>query len=78
LQQTLSKMTVGYVLQLVTFYANRYFTFWRVCVCVCVYGGGGGLPIDYRCDNEKKILSWGNILILLRSWWLQGSKNAGH
>jgi hypothetical protein len=27
LQQTLSKMTVGYVLQLVTFYANRYFTF---------------------------------------------------
>jgi hypothetical protein len=36
-------------------------------------------PIDYRCDDEKKkFLSWGNILLSLRSWRLRDSKNAGH
>jgi hypothetical protein len=34
--------------------------------------------IDYRCDDEKKLLSWGNILVTLLSWRLQDSKNAGH
>ncbi len=36
------------------------------------------LLIDYRCDDEKKkLLCWGDILVL-RSWRLQDSKNAGH
>jgi hypothetical protein len=29
-------------------------------------------------DEEKKLLSWGDILVSLRSWRLQDSKNAGH
>ncbi len=36
------------------------------------------LAVDFRCDDEKKILSWGDILVSLRSWRLQDSKNAGH
>jgi hypothetical protein len=27
---------------------------------------------------KKKLLSWGDILVSLRSWRLQDSKNAGH
>jgi hypothetical protein len=34
-----------------------------------------GIIIDYRCDDEKKkLLSWGDILVSLRSWRLQDSK----
>jgi hypothetical protein len=36
-------------------------------------------PIDYRQDDaKKKVSSWGDILVSLRSWRLQDSKNAGH
>ncbi len=35
------------------------------------------VTIDYRCDDEKKKLL-GDILVSLRSWRLQDSKNAGH
>jgi hypothetical protein len=28
--------------------------------------------------NKKKLLSWGDTLVSLRSWRLQDSKNGGH
>jgi hypothetical protein len=35
--------------------------------------------IDYRCGNEKILLSWGDMLVSpLHSWRLQNSKNTGH
>ncbi len=35
--------------------------------------------IYYRYDEiKKKLLSWGDILVSLRSWRLQDSRNAGH
>ncbi len=36
-----------------------------------------GNGLDYRCDDDKKLLSWGDILVSLGSWRLQDSKNAG-
>ncbi len=43
-------------------------------------GGHLEAPIDHRVDDEKKkkLSSWGDILVSLRSWRLQDSKNAGH
>jgi hypothetical protein len=37
-----------------------------------------GRTIDYRCDEEKKLLNWGDILVRSHSWRLQDSKDAGH
>ncbi len=34
--------------------------------------------LDFRCDDEKKTLELGDILVLLCSWRLQDFKTAGH
>ncbi len=37
-----------------------------------------GLPYTIDVTIKKTLLSWGDILVSLRRWRLQDSKNAGH
>ncbi len=55
-------------------------TFFSVCTIYSLWSKEPkpGTHIDYRCDDEKKVSSWGDILVSLRSWRLHDSKNAGH
>ncbi len=53
----------------------------HVTICISFFVSHPHFNIDYRCDDKikyKKLFSWADILVSLRSWRLQESKNAGH